>query len=100
MGGIKTKSTTTTTTLPSSIQELLPEALMEIITKVFATSMDALAWAQAQDSATLAALAGGALAAYIAVGMLTAQRVPRIDVSLTAEEKTGVPGKKWKPGKC
>lgn len=71
---------------------------MDIIIKVFAKVMEALAWAQALDSAMLAALAGGALAAHIAVGLLTAQRVPRIDVSLTPEEKTGVPGKKWKPG--
>lgn len=91
----KASPSTTTTAHPS---HFLPEALLQILTKVFATAVEALAWAQAQDSSTLAALAGGALAVYVAVGVLTAQRVPRVDVSLTPEEKTGVPGKKWTPG--
>ena len=82
----------------ATLQDLLPDALMEVLTKVFGHVMEAIAWAQAQESMTLAAMAGGAIAAYLAFGMLTSQRVPRIDVSLTAEEKAGVPGKKWKPG--
>ena len=74
------------------------DAVVELATQLTRAAMEGFGWARAQDAATITAIIGGALAAYLAVAALTAQRVPRIDVALTAEEKAGMPGKKWKPG--
>jgi hypothetical protein len=59
------------------------EAVMEVFSKVFANAMEVLAYIQAQETTTLAAYMGGALAAYLAIGMLTAQKAGCSTVHVT-----------------
>jgi hypothetical protein len=77
----------------------IPDVMKEVAKAMLAGALDTLQWAQQQEATTVAAYAGVSVAAYVAFTVLTAERVPRVDVALTAEERAGVPGKKWVPGR-
>jgi len=82
----------------ASSETMVPEPLLQFAQALFSGASGALLWVSQADASTLAALAAAALAAYVAVSVLLAEKVPRIDVALTPEERAGCPGKKWKPG--
>ena len=82
----------------ATVKAMIPEPVMAFAKNILAGAMGALLWAQQQDASTLALLTAGTFAAYVAISILTAENVPRVDVALTPEERAGNPGKKWKPG--
>jgi acyl-CoA reductase-like NAD-dependent aldehyde dehydrogenase len=86
---------------PSAIAAMfpaLPPRALAIVEHLVSTGTEVTRWALAQDKLTLLACVIAAFVVYYLISALLEPRVPQIAVSLTEEERRGVPGKKWIPG--
>ena len=86
---------------PSALAALLPALppqLLAIVEKLIKHGEQCIAWVLEQEFKTMCVYAVLLVITYTLVDFLLSPSVPTIDVKLTDQDRTGIPGKKWKVG--